>query len=191
MDVNLFALLDHVERLGTLTRAGLRRAGAPYGLQPVHLQALMYLRQANHYSNTPQALAEYLGLTKGTVSQSLLLLSRRGFIERYADSADKRLVRLVLSDAGELLLKEIRLAPEWRQAARSISTGRVKTTAAALRELLLGVQQRSGSKTFGVCRTCAHCRREGQRSYRCGLTDERLALPDLRKICREHQPKGS
>jgi MarR family transcriptional regulator, organic hydroperoxide resistance regulator len=190
MDVYLFALFDHVERLGNLTRAGLRRAGAPYGLQPVHLQALMYLHQANRYSNTPQALAEYLGLTKGTISQSLLLLSRRELVERYADSVDKRLVRLVLSPAGEQLLKEIRLAPEWRQAARSISAGRIKTTAAALKELLYGVQQRSGSKTFGVCRSCSQCKREGPRSYRCGLTDERLNLSDLRKICREHLPKS-
>jgi DNA-binding MarR family transcriptional regulator len=189
MDDKLFSLFDHVERLGTLTRGGMRRAGAPYGLQPVHLQALMYIRQANRYSNTPQALAEYLGLTKGTVSQSVLLLSRRGFIERYADSVDKRLVRLALSEAGEKLLKELRLAPEWRQAARSISAGRIKTTVAALQELLYGVQQKSGINTFGVCRSCIFCRREGQRSYRCGLFDERLALPDLRKICREHLPK--
>ena len=33
--------------------------------------------KANRYSNTPQALADYLGLTKGTVSQTLLLLDRR------------------------------------------------------------------------------------------------------------------
>lgn len=190
MDGSLFSLFEHIERLGTLSRAGMRRAGAPYGLQPVHLQALLYLHQANRYSNTPQALVEYLGLTKGTVSQSLLLLVRRGLIERYADQADKRLVRLSLSEEGEKLLKEMRLAPEWRQAARQISDARLKTTSAALRELLYGVQERSEIPTFGVCRSCARCRREGQR-YRCDLTGERLSLADLRKICREHVPKGS
>ena len=38
---------------------------------------LFYLNQANRFSNTPQALTEYLGLTKGTVSQTVLVLESR------------------------------------------------------------------------------------------------------------------
>jgi hypothetical protein len=49
-------LFDLVERLSLLTRADLRQAGAAQGLQPVHLQVLFYLNQANRFSNTPQAL---------------------------------------------------------------------------------------------------------------------------------------
>jgi len=45
-------LFDLVERLSLLTRAGLRQAGAAQGLQPVHLQVLFYLNQANRFSNT-------------------------------------------------------------------------------------------------------------------------------------------
>src|SRR5260370_2204020 len=87
-------------------RTELRKSGGDEALQPVHLQALIYLSKANRYSNTPQALAEYLGLTKGTVSQTLLLLDRRGLIERFEDDIDPRVVRLPLSAAGEPLLYE-------------------------------------------------------------------------------------
>nr|MBA3613554.1 MarR family transcriptional regulator [Nitrospirales bacterium] len=62
---------DVLERLTNLQRMEARAFGLRYGLQPVQMEALTYLTQCNRYSNTPQAVAEYLGLTKGTVSQSL------------------------------------------------------------------------------------------------------------------------
>jgi hypothetical protein len=40
-------LLDTIERLGNLLRVGLRQAGVTQGLQPIHLQALIYLNDAN------------------------------------------------------------------------------------------------------------------------------------------------
>ena len=101
LDKNPLVLLELVERLGNLMRSEMRKAGSDETLQPVHLQALIYLTKANRYSNTPQALADYLGLTKGTVSQTLLVLDRRGLIERYQDDVDRRVVRLRLSAAGE------------------------------------------------------------------------------------------
>lgn len=59
-----------------------RQAAVDAGLLPVQWAILGYVRDANRYSNTPQALAEYLALTKGTVSQSLKLLEARGWINR-------------------------------------------------------------------------------------------------------------
>ena len=58
MDKNPLVLLELVERLGNLMRSELRKAGSDESLQPVHLQAMIYLARANRYSNTPQALAE-------------------------------------------------------------------------------------------------------------------------------------
>ena len=63
MDKNPLVLLELVERLGNLMRAELRKSGADEQLQPVQVQALIYLSKANRYSNTPQALTDFLGLT--------------------------------------------------------------------------------------------------------------------------------
>src|SRR5438046_10143253 len=102
-------------------RTELRKSGSDEALQPVQLQALIYLSKANRYSNTPQALAQYLGLTKGTVSQTLLLLDRRGLIERFEDDIDRRVVRLRLSSAGERLLSEVEPTLAWQNAPRNIT----------------------------------------------------------------------
>ena len=132
MDKNPLVLLELVERLGNLMRSEARRVGADEQLQPVHVSALVYLANANRYSNTPQALGEYLGLTKGTISQSLLLLDRRGLIERYQDDLDRRVVRLRISGTGEQFLNDMQPQLAWQQATRNISPNRIRNAVSAL-----------------------------------------------------------
>jgi len=191
MDKNPLVLLEMVERLGNLMRAECRRVGADEQLQPVHIHALLYLYKANRYSNTPQALAEYLGITKGTASQSLLLLDRRGLIERYEDDVDRRVVRLRLSTAGEQFLYDAQPALQWQQATRNISPNRIRNAVSALREALLTLQEDSDGTQFGTCPGCVHFERMSARAYRCGLMGDRLSGPDTRRVCWLFEQKGS
>ena len=183
MDKNPLVLLELVERLANLMRAEMRKAGADEGLQPVHLHALIYLSKANRYSNTPQALAAYLGLTKGTVSQTLLILDRRGLIERYQDDIDRRVVRLRLSTAGEQLLYEAQPALAWQNATRNISPNRIRNATSALRETLATFQEDNEGAMFGECTDCTHCQKLSQRIFRCGLKGDRLSGPETRRLC--------
>ena len=191
MDKSPIVLLELVERLGNLMRAQMRRSAVQMQLQPVHVNALMYLAQANRYSNTPQALTEYLGLTKGTVSQSLLLLDRRGLVERYQDDVDRRVVRLRLSMQGESFLNEIEPQQAWQQATRNISPNRIRNAVSALRETLHTLQEEQQGERFGTCVHCAHFERLSARAARCGFMGDRLSGPETRKICWLYAPKGS
>ena len=183
-------LLELVERLGNLMRTELRKAGSDESLQPVHLHALIYLAKANRYSNTPQALADYLGLTKGTVSQTLLLLDRRGLIERFEDDVDRRVVRLRLSSAGERFLADAQPALAWQNATRNISPNRIRNATSALREALSTMIEDNEGKVFGECSSCAWCQKLSQRIYRCGRMGDRLSGPETRKLCRIYVAKA-
>ncbi|MEO5676961.1 MAG: MarR family winged helix-turn-helix transcriptional regulator [Usitatibacter sp.] len=189
MDKNPLVLLELVERLGNLMRTEMRKAGSEESLQPVHLHALIYLSKANRYSNTPQALADYLGLTKGTVSQTLLLLDRRGLIERFEDDIDRRVVRLRLSSAGEQLLAESQPALAWQNATRNISPNRIRNATSALREALVTLQVDNEAAVFGICSSCSWCQKLSQRIYRCGQMGDRLSGPETRKLCRVYRAK--
>lgn len=191
MDKSPLVLLELIGRLGNLMRAEARRAGADEQLAPVHVEALIYLGQANRYSNTPQALAEYLRVTKGTLSQSLLLLDRRGLIERYQDDLDRRVVRLRLSATGEQFLNETQPQLAWQQAARNISPNRIRNAVSALRETLVTFQADNEGKLFGTCVTCKHVERLSARAFRCGLMGDRLSGPETRKICWLYQERGT
>jgi len=190
LDKNPLVLLELVGRLGNVMRAEARRVGAEEQLAPVHVEALVYLASANRYSNTPQALSEYLGLTKGTISQSLLLLDRRGLIERYQDDIDRRVVRLRLSATGEQFLYDAQPQLSWIHATRDISPNRIRNAVSALRETLSTLQANIGGSPFGTCLGCRHFERLSARAYRCGLIGDRLSGPDTRKICWLFELKG-
>ena len=184
MEKRIFEL---IERIGNLLRASQREAGAAAGLQPVHLAALNYLSRANRYSDRPAAVAEYLGLTKGTASQSLLVLERDGYIEKKPDRNDKRVVHLSLTARGRRAVRD-----SVPQELAGAAIGRLSRRDQAdldrgLTGLLSEMQAANNSRTFGVCRTCRYFTREPGGRYRCGLTQERLTESDSGKICREHE----
>lgn len=186
MNVQRIPLLDLVESLGRLAAGERRRRAVAAGLQPVHVQALEYLRRCNRYSNTPQALADYLGLTKGTVSQSLQLLERKGLIARLPDDTDRRVLRLALTGAGEAMIGDAGAPAEWPAALAALPAEEAASAAATLARLLETMQRRRGGQSFGTCYSCRHFRHEGAETYRCGLTGEPLNADESRRICREH-----
>lgn len=179
---------DLLERLGNLLRAEERAVGAAHGLQPVQVQALAYLAQANRYSDSPVAVADYLGLTKGTVSQTLAVLAERGLIAGEHDPADGRRVHYRLTAKARRVLQQLPPASLEQALARA---GGGKELATALERVLVALQRARGGRTFGVCRTCRHFRRDGG-AFQCGLTGEPLASEQTTRLCREHAlPDGA
>ncbi len=67
-----------IERLDRLVRSG----ESGHGLNPAQWEALRYLARANRFSRNPAALADYLGSTRGTVSQTLIALEQKGHVAR-------------------------------------------------------------------------------------------------------------
>ena len=182
------ALQDLAENLAALIRTAQRQAVAGLGLQPVHLQALQYLARANRYSNTPQSLADYLGMTKGTVSQSVLLLARKRLVSRYADEKDARVVRLALTEQGRELLRQMTPATPWREVLQGVSPARLSSALRVLREVVAGLERLAGRKGYGWCHGCRHCMHIAPRTYVCGLTREKLSSREVRMICRLYEP---
>lgn len=177
---------DLIERLCNLVRADVRTICNEYGMRPVQLEALGFLTQCNRYSDTPQAVAEYLGLTKGTVSQTLKVLEKKGLLRKYSDAGDKRLVHLKPTASGRRLVKRAVPAPALMLGIEKLSNSEREVTVESLKVLLHSVQQANDLKTFAPCNTCRfNQKREG--GFFCELTQEPLAAQDIVLLCREHQ----
>ncbi|MFZ2312798.1 MAG: MarR family transcriptional regulator, partial [Methylobacter sp.] len=110
-------VFDLIERMAALIRSEERKKCTELGLQPVHLQVMDYLSRCNRYSDTPAALTNYLGMTRGTVSQTLLLLEKKGYIKKTADANDRRMVHLSLLAEGSAILNKARPAELYSQAS--------------------------------------------------------------------------
>ena len=183
-DSNLYPL---IERIGNLLRTEIRKSGTELGLQPVHLQALSYLARCNRYSDTSAALTEFLGATKGTVSQTLKVLEKKAYIEKVTDAADKRVQHIKVSQPGLEILETCLPPAAFHEAKCRINDIDTSQLIDLLTRMLRELQHANGSKTFGLCKTCRFFRTNGTH-FHCGLTNESLNAFDSEKICREHTP---
>ncbi len=170
-----------LERICSLFRTQLREAAGGHRLKLVQLEALIYLSRANRYSDTAGALAEYLGVTRGTASQTVIALERRALVEKKVDANDGRVFHCAVTAAGHMIVKSAHPAGFLTDMADDHQTD----AGHAAVELLRALQAGRNFRTFGQCRTCVHFKREGSQ-HACGLTGERLTRADSLRICREH-----
>lgn len=182
-DTDLGRLREQLERLSRL----IRQQGFEEGLNPAQWEALRYVSRANRFSITPGALAQYLGSTKGTVSQTLLSLEKKGLLQKVQSAADARVVLLALTSTGtEMLARDPLLSLSADIGALSGKTGR--RLAKGIDEILQGQINSGKQSEFGGCRDCRHWRdRSGEDLFsRCMLFDADLAKNELSKLCLYH-----
>ena len=146
-------IAELVGRLGRMAHA----LQFTVGLNPAQWEALRFLAHANRYSRTPTALAEYLGTTKGTVSQTLIALESKGYIRRARSKSDRRVIELELTDAGSGLLQTDPVL----KIERMVDDMGAELGAPLVRGLSLllhDMQVEVGAREFGVCEPCAQFR---------------------------------
>lgn len=183
------AALESAHLIGRLDRL-VRSGVAVEGLNPAQWEALRYLARANRFSRTPAALADYLGSTRGTVSQTLIALEQKGFVARSQSRQDRRSVDLKLTRAGTMVLKHdplIGLAGDIAAA----TGGDAGPLLATLQAILAAAIARNDGRAFGICHTCRHFRKDvrpgAAAPHHCALLDEPLSETDSADICVEQE----
>lgn len=79
----------------------LRSKGVQLSINEVHI--LESIR--NSSSNTMSHLARRMMVTSGTLTTNIARLEKKGYVERYRDENDRRIVRIRLTDKAEHILK--------------------------------------------------------------------------------------
>ncbi|WP_347985927.1 MarR family winged helix-turn-helix transcriptional regulator [Methylomonas sp. AM2-LC] len=181
-------IYELIECMTTLIRSEERKKCAELGLQPVHFQILNYLSRCNKYSDTPAAIANYLGMTRGTVSQSLIILENKEYLGKSTDLTDKRIKHLRLLPEGEKVLKQARPSDLFQTATSILhSTENLSADTNVFQQALTALQKANHSQSFGVCNSCRNFS-EKHGEFFCQLTQEKLSKTDSDKICQEHIP---
>lgn len=173
-----------IDRLDRLARSG----EATGDLNPAQWEALRFVARANRFSRTPAALAEYMGSTRGTVSQTLIALEYKGHVTRVQSPRDRRSVVLGLTLAGEEALKSDPLLALAGDLAK-LDPDKLDTVVRSLRAALHAMITRNAGRAFGACYACRHFRKNARATkgtpHHCALLDEPLSDADSRAICVE------
>ena len=151
-------------------------------LNPAQIAALDYLACANRFSRAPSHVADYLGTTRGTTSQTLKALIRKGYAEEKRSTADRRSITCDLTPKG------------WQAAARikSLRATIAGTSATTQKDLQDGLQTvletalaAHGRRAFGVCARCAYHQTQNGAPF-CALLTLPLSPPEAEQICHEY-----
>jgi len=161
------------------------------GLNPAQWEALRFLSRANSYSRSPGALAEFLGSTKGTVSQTLIALEAKGYIVRNRSETDRRSINIELTEEGHDLVGQDPLAVIER-AVSGLAAADREIFGRSMESLIKNLQRERGQAEFGVCGECVHNQSDGEfgQNCHCLLRDEVLAFDELAQICLDFQSPG-
>jgi len=162
------------------------------GLNPAQWEALRYVARANRNSRSPSKLADFMGSTKGTVSQTLKALEAKGLIERCRKPGNRRAVQITVTLAGRTLLAKDPLSQIHEALAPCSSADRVRV-AESIEQLLGAIQKHGKIPEFGPCLDCTFykpeaCKETNSIGCRCGVSGELFSSLELDKICVDFSP---
>ncbi len=181
-----------LEQLATLVRAQSWRQDGTPSLPPTQSAVLRMLDGAAVPLRATQ-IAERLGISAASLSDSLKALDAKGWLIRTADPADKRASLLEVTEAGREIVT--RLNDPQQGIAALINGLNEQDVGALLRvtQLLVHEAQQKGLATGP--RTCLGCRffRPGEgnqpgKPHFCAFVQQPFGDSELRVDCAEQQP---
>ncbi len=152
-------------------------------INPTQWVALSYLAKANRFSRAPSQVAEFMAATRGTVSQTLKALARKGLISEVRSAVDKRWISYSVTEDGIAVLNRKTVIDE---AASGLDDRTVSRLADGLEALVRQALTSRGKRAFGICVSCRHHKKQESGGY-CMLLDEQLTQSDGTRICHEHE----
>jgi DNA-binding MarR family transcriptional regulator len=179
-------LLYRLERLARLLRA----EGHAGGLNPAQWEALRYLARANRFSNSPIALTAYLGATKGTISQTVKALERKGLIAKSPRPGEKRSIVLALTEKGRASLASDPLN-QLTAALEAVGGKSRRRMAKTADEILSAESKRRKLQSFGACKSCRFFREKTDDGAHCMAFETSLTAADMALICVAYVQRGA
>jgi DNA-binding MarR family transcriptional regulator len=169
---------EMIDRLGRINAAD------EWGedINPTQRTALSYLARANRFSRSPSQVSDFMTATRGTVSQTLKVLARKGLIAEIRSEYDKRSISYSITEKGEALLQKTGTI---ENAVSLLNDDESSLLLGGLETLMRNVLKQRNFKAFGVCETCKHHLRKSH-GLVCDLLGEPLSPAEAKKICHEY-----
>ena len=151
-------------------------------LNPTQRDALDYLAKANQFSRSPSHVANYLGTTRGTMSQTLKSLTQKSYLKERRSQIDKRSIAYELTEKGMEVVEHPHLI---LRALDQCSTDMLDQLGTSLLQVLRHAINGNKGRSFGMCNTCDYYKVEKNGGY-CRLLSVALKPFETTQICHEH-----
>jgi len=147
---------------------------------------LRFFARANGSTRTPSAFASFQATTRGTASQIIKSLERRGLVCPTRSERDRRSICFDLTEEGHATLDNdpLHVLIGLIDGLEGTESVQFLTTLSGLASALAATR---GVPSFGTCRDCSHFGTTGDAAY-CACMAAELAADEIDRLCASHTP---
>lgn len=183
-------LVTGLARLATAMRSQAWEQAARRRLTPTQATALRLLAARPEGMRVGE-LADQLGVTAQTASDSVAALLRKQLVRKSVDPRDRRVTRLHLTEEGEA---EARLLADWPDAlltaVADLDPDEQRLMLRVVVKLIRGMQERGQMPVARVCVTCRffmpYAHPDPSTPHHCRFVDAAFGDEQLRTDCPDH-----
>ena len=165
--------------------------GHRHGLRDREWMALRFLGRANRFSQTPSALAGFIGTTRATASQIVKILEKNSFLVRKPSREDKRSVMLCLTAQGEKCLNEHDPINHVLNAVAALGADECMRLRNSLAKILSQLDAAHHRFNASICRDCMFLAERGRTTskgrataeFMCRLYRAPISLEQMELLC--------
>jgi len=177
-----------LERISQVFKVLLWEKAAQFGLSPIQIQLLIFIRYHSKEKATVSYLAKEFNVTKATISETVKVLEKKNYIVKNSNTRDSRSYAIGLTDEG---LKIVSSTENFTYPLTdSISTISQKEKIILWKNISSLLYELHLSQVIKVESSCYSCRfyTEKNKEKHCSLMDLKLETQNIRLDCREHEP---
>lgn len=184
-------IVEGLERIATALRADDWVRARSAGVNPTQL-AILRLLDGRGPGWTVKELSLQLGVSQPTATDSILALERKALIEKRADPADGRAVRIVITGAGRAAVRAGgEAASAVDRAAAALDDDDQEQLLVQLVSVIRELQEQGAIPIQRMCVNCRYFRpyahTDAARPHHCNFVDAAFGQQDLRIDCRDHE----
>lgn len=176
-----------LERIAQAFRILLWEKAKVYGLSPIQIQLLIFIKYHSQEKTTVSYLAREFNLTKPTISDAVKILLQKGLITKQIDSVDTRSYTVLLTEEGNAVV--VQTQDFANPVTDIVSKVDFQEKQAVWQTISTLIIQLNKIDLISVQRTCPNCRfyavRDG--GHYCTLLDKSLENTALRIDCPEFE----
>lgn len=182
-----------LSKIGLALRSQAWKGAAPRGLNPTQAQVLVTLARDGSAGLRLSDIAERLGVSPPTVSDSVSALERKGLVVKRAAAADRRALAITLTAEGRREAREAAVWPDLMLGSVDVLDDGER--AVLLRALVKMIRELQAQELIAPSRMCVTCRffrpnvhGNSAKPHHCTFVDAPFGDAELRVECGDHDP---
>lgn len=188
MDLNQKIIVS-LERISQAFRVLLWNEGKKYGLSPIQIQILHFIRSHSAEKRKISYLAKEFDMTKATISDSVKVLFQKSLVYKEPEPNDTRSFVLFLTQEGEEIANKTALfIQEIESSINKIGQNEKENLLLNLLGIIDSLNQSGVITLQRMCFSCSHYESNFQgNNHYCKLLQKNLKDSELQIDCPEHQ----